>query len=148
MKHLIHLRKSFQSKKIQSYLDKYPYEHQHEFYGKFWLLQEVLAQNNNLISINYVGQITYEYVGYVTELSIGEDDIEEMIESGVVGIDDSGNIYSPFQKFVNESKHKTSKAKFDLNILEQKIASSEKLLARLQDKIEFTKNRKKKVVFK
>lgn len=146
MKTFPHVRKAFQGKKIQGYLDKFPPEYWFETYGKFWVLQEVLSLNNNLININDIEQITYDYMGNNDGIAISEDDIEIMLDSEVISKDEENNIYSPFQKMIIDSKLKTGKAKMYLDDLNTQIEAKEKLIKRLNDKVDFIKSRKLRTV--
>jgi len=134
---LIHLNKTFANSKVQACLDEIDEKSQTEFYGLFWIVQEVLSQNNNAIYKNQIDQAIYEYGGYKPHFGIADYELELLIKYEFIK-EENNYYYSPFQRITLENR-KNKK---------QSIADKEKLIKRLEEKIEFLKSDNKKFKIK
>jgi len=103
-----------------------------EYYGMYWVIQELLSQNKNKILIS-------ELQSKIDEYSPTKIPFEEIISFFRVEED---YVYSAFQRVVAENHEKSKHKRIEAGELKQIIDQKNAIIKRLEEKIEFLKNPK------
>lgn len=106
----------------------------HKYYGMYWIMQELLAQNKNKILLSELQQKIDEYNGGFNA--------EDMIDFFRV---QDGYLFSPFQDEVYKTIEKNKRKRRKNSELQQELEQAQALIRRLEAKIEFLKNPKPKL---
>lgn len=143
--YLIHSNDTLYSPRVKSFLSDYTDPHKLKTYAVFWIVQEILAQNKNSLSETDLAKKVTDYIQNIMQdntLVAGSEDIIRVMRIHGLLKEESGMLFSGFQKVVNESR---SKKRQEAGIIKQENDTNKKLIKRLEDKITFMKNGKPKL---
>lgn len=152
MKSFRHVAQTIDTPRIKDYLALFPETKRIKYYGYFWLIVESLFMMENKWehcdkSLLLKNRTTETKNLLLIDVNAVDKAIKGMIKVGLLK-EENNYYFSPFQRLMQENALNAKKKRMCLHELESEIAKKEKLLSRLNDKVEFIKSRKSTVLLR
>lgn len=145
---LPHHNQALDNTKIKRFLDYWVEEDQKAIaYAAFWVVMEMLHRNKNKLPIKFELMAEYfdNYSRDLFPIQFIDVVIKKMLEAELL-LTEEDYFFSPYQKLVKDNKIKHEE---NLQAKNQKlnniVGEQEKLIRRLNDKINFLKSNKKQL---
>lgn len=143
---LPHHNQALENTKIKRFLDYWTEpDHRAIAYAAFWVVMEMLHRNKNKLPIKFE-LMAEHFDNYSRELftvQFIDVVIKKMIEAELL-LTEEDYFYSPYQKLIKDNKQRQEdnlQTKYQKSL--KRIDEQDKLIKRLNDKIDFLKSNKK-----